>query len=484
MTAIVARLVSRRVRWVWAAVLTLGLLGAAAPAGAQTARGLSLGLFDTEFTADATERGLWLGRADDAGADVVRLDIGWVAPDTRRRPARFDARDPGDPAYAFARADAAIVDASSRGLRVLASFTGAPRWAEGPGRPPAAPAGSWRPDPRALEDYGAALARRYSGAFPDPARPGRALPRVDAFQVWNEPNLAKYLSPQWRGGRTASPAFYRRMLNAFYRGVKSVRPTALVVAAGTAPFGDPLPGGRRIMPARFVRDLLCERQSGRRLIATRCPGPAHFDVFAHHPYSVGFPRRRAQNADDVSIPDIGKLTRILRAAERSGHALPRKRHRMWVTEVSYDSSPPDPDGVPAFRHADFLQQALYLLWKQGVDTVVWFLIRDQPPQPSFAATNQSGIYARGGGAKPAARAFRFPFVVEHAGRRSLRLWGRTPVAGVVVIERRRAGRWGAVRRVVLRRHATFVLRMARASSPGRLRATVGGEHSLAAGVLG
>src|SRR5262249_54270201 len=159
----------------------------------------------------------------------------------------------------FGKADAAIREAAAHGLGVIATFTGAPRWAEGPNRPRSAPPGSWRPDPGALEDYGAALAARYSGHFPDPERPGAVLPRLAAFQVWNEPNLDTYLSPQWSGTHTLAPLLYRRMLNGFYRGVKSVDPSAVVVTAGTAPFGDPLPGGR-IMPVRFWRDALCVRE--------------------------------------------------------------------------------------------------------------------------------------------------------------------------------------------------------------------------------
>jgi hypothetical protein len=452
-------------------LLAVAFVALPVPAGAHAARGLTVGFLDGVFSADAPERAPWLARAVESGADIVRIDVGWVA---AARPA--DARDPTDAAYAFARADAAIVDATARGLRVLASFTGAPRWAEGAGRPASAPPGSWRPDPQALEQYGAALARRYSGSFPDPARPGSMLPRVDAFQVWNEPNLDKYLSPQWSGGRTSAPAHYRRMLSAFYRGVKSVRPAALVVSAGTAPFGDPFPDGHRIMPARFVREMLCLRASGKRLRATSCPQPARFDVLAHHPYSVGFPRRRALNPDDVSIPDMGKLTRLLRAAERTGGALPRMRHRLWVTEVSYDSSPPDPDGVPAEQHARYLEEAFYLLWRQGVDTITWYLIRDQPPQPSYAETNQSGIYFADGRPKVAQRAFRFPFVAERAGRRSLRVWGHAPAAGVLRVERRRPTGWKLVRRVTVRRHATFLVRIA--GSRAALRARVGADTSL------
>lgn len=452
-------------------------LTSASPAQGAASSGLALGFLDGVFTADAPTRGLWLGRAASSGADIVRVDIGWVAPNTATRPAGFDARNPADPAYDFRRADAAIVDATAHGLRVLASFTGAPRWAEGANRPADAQPGTWQPDPQAVGDYGAALARRYSGTFPDPARPGAMLPRVEALQVWNEPNLSKYLTPQWIGSKTFAPEHYRSMLSAFYAGVKSVSPTTLVVTAGTAPYGDPYVGGRRIMPARFVRDLLCVRAAKGGLRGTNCPVPAHFDVLAHHPYSVGSPRREALNADDVSIPDLAKLLQPLRTAERLGTALPRIAHRLWVTEISYDSSPPDPYGLPVVLHARYLQESFYVLWRQGVDTIMWFQVRDQLPVPSYAETNQSGIFTAGGAPKLAQRAYRFPFVVERAGKRRLRVWGRAPVAGKVRIERHVTGGWRAVRTLRRQRHATFVVRIA-GHGPARLRARIGSETSL------
>ena len=450
------------------------VLAPAAPA----ARSLRIGFFDPVYSSgDPAERARWLQRSADSGAQIVRIPIGWVVADTATRPAGFDARNPADPAYDFALTDAAISDATARGLQALVYFSNAPRWAEGRGRPASAPRGSWRPDPQAIEDYGVALARRYSGSFPDPARPGATLPRVHAFQVWNEPNLDTYLTPQWQGGRTFAPAHYRRMLNAFYRGVKSVSRAALVVSAGTAPFGDAEPGGERIAPARFVREMLCVRLVRGRLSGSSCPAPARFDVLAHHPYSVGFPRRKALNADDVSIPDLAKLTRPLRKAEASGRALPRKRHRVWVTEVPYDSSPPDPQGIPLARHARYLEQTLHELWRQGVDTILWFRVVDELPKPSFTATNQSGVYLRDGRAKPARRAFAFPFVAERAGRGSVRVWGRAPSAGTVVVERRTATGWRAVRRLRVGAHATFQARLKPGASR-RLRARIGAQTSL------
>ncbi|MEJ7825958.1 MAG: hypothetical protein WKF48_11040 [Solirubrobacteraceae bacterium] len=460
-------------------MLAASAVALAVAPSAHAARALALGFFDSVYSAAPAERDPWLGRTAAVNANIVRIDIGWPAPNTATRPAGFDARDPADPRYDFRRADASIVAAAGRGLQILASFTGAPRWADAGGRPAGVTPGTWKPSTQALEDYGAALARRYSGTFADPARPGRRLPKVKAFQPWNEPNLSKYLNPQWNGRRTASPALYRRMLTGFHRGVKSVNAKAIVVTAGTAPFGDPQPRGKRIQPARFWRELLCLRRGrGRQLRTSKCPAPARFDVLAHHPYSVGQPRRKALNADDVSIPDIGKLTRLLRTAERSRRALPRKRHPLWITEISYDSKPPDPDGVPEATHARFLEEAFYLLWRQGVATIVWFQVRDQLPLPSFAATSQSGVFLHDGRPKLAAVAFRFPFVAERAGGKSLRVWGRSPRAGRVTIQRRAAAGWRTLRSVRVARNGTFHMRVTRATTRDRLRARIGTETSL------
>jgi hypothetical protein len=442
-------------------------------ASAPAARALELGFSDGAYVGPNAQT--WLQRSAAAGADFVRIDIGWPVTATATRPAGFDARNPADPHYNFASADAAMRLATSLGLRVLITFTGAPRWAEGPGRPVDAVAGSWRPSPSALEDYGAALATRYSGRFPDPANPGHTLPRAAAFQVWNEPNLNIYLSPQWLGGHAIAPLLYRRMLNAFYRGVKSVDPRAVVVAAGTAPFGDP-PGGERIPPVTFWQDLLCLHAVGGGLTRGACPDPAHFDVFAHHPYSVGPPTATALEPWDVSIPDLGKLTKLLRAAERLGTALPRERHPLWITEVSYDSYPPAPGGVPIQKHARWLEQTLEELSRQGAQAIFWEQVGDQPPIPSYGATSQSGVYYLDGRPKPALTAFRFPLVASPMGR-SFDVWGRAPASGRLLVEERAGSKWRMVRGLRVSRHATFLIQLA-GPGPVDLRAQVAGQTSL------
>jgi hypothetical protein len=453
-------------------VLALALL---VPASAWAARPLTLGFTDTSFgTAAGTP---WFQRSAAAGADMVRIDVGWPVTDSATRPAGFDARNPADPHYDFTGPDAAIKGAVAAGLRVLVVFNGAPRWAEGPNPPAGVQDGSWRPNPQAIEDYGVALATRYSGHFPDPANPGNALPRVSAFQVWNEPNLSLYLSPQWAGGRAVAAVLYRNMLNAFYRGVKSVNPSVLVVTAGTAPFGDS-PGGLRIPPVVFWRDVLCLTPAGAGVRATSCSDPAHFDVLAHHPYSVGGPANSALEPDDVSIPDLGRLTSLLRAAERLGTALPRKFHPLWITEVSYDSRPPDPQGVPVLEQAHWLEQALAELWREGAAVILWNQVGDQAPIPSYAATSQSGVYYLDGRAKPALTAFRLPLVAWRTGRSTLEVWGRVPVSGRVVVQERIGSAWKPVRTLRVRAGATFDTQLTAAGAVD-LRGVIGGQTSLA-----
>lgn len=136
--------------------------------------------------------------------------------------------------------------------------------------------------------------------------------------------------------------------------VKAISPKALVVTAGTSPYGDP-PGGRRIAPVRFWRAVLAR--------------PVHFDVVSHHTYAFFGPFHHAASSDDAAVPDMGRITRLVAAAVKKGRALPRRTKRTWVTELSWDSSPPDPQGVPAQRHARRLEGAFYVLWRQGVDTI-------------------------------------------------------------------------------------------------------------------
>ncbi len=200
------------------------------------------------------------------------------------------------------------------------------------------------------------------------------------------------------------------MLNQFYAGVKAVSHANVVVTGGTAPYGDP-PGGDRTRPLTFWRSVLCLK-GHKRLHRSKCPTKAKFDVLAHHPINTsGPPTQSARDPDDASTADFGQLRKILRAAKRH-HTLGSKGHqRLWATEIWWSSKPPDPRGVKATKQARYIEQALYLLWRQGAKVVINLQVRD-PAQG--ASQVYAGLYFHDGKPKPALTAFRFPFVTDRA----------------------------------------------------------------------
>lgn len=405
---------------------------------ARLARGVSDGAL--VLSADSRVRALTMTRIRDTGATVVRIPVDWRQSVLADPPQGFDARNPGDPSYRFARIDAAVRDSLAAGLVPLLVVSHAPAFAEASPRWPYAYPGSWAPSPGALGEFAIALSRRFDGSFPDPLVPGRTLPRVSLLQAWNEPNLARYLEPQWvaEGSRwqAFSPLAYRQMLNAFYAGVKSVEASDVVISAGLAPNGDP-EGVGRMAPLRFLREMLCVAPAGVRA-PTRCADPPHFDALAFHPLSVGDPDQPAASSLDVSISDAAKIGRLLRQAETLHTAMPAGAKPIWVTELNWEGSGvASGGGVPVALQAAWVSRALHRLWIGGVSLVQWEFLID--PYPGLLASTPTGGYIEyqrpaglysagpGGnpeGARPKAflRGFTFPFDPLRTDRRHVRVW--------------------------------------------------------------
>jgi hypothetical protein len=465
----------------WARAQDRALLEGPFPHGA-LARGVSDGTL--MLSEDAGVRAQALERIRATGATVVRIPVDWRNRVSPAAPVGFDARDPGSPFYQFGLLDAAVRSAVSAGLSPLLVISHAPAFAEAPDRWRYAYPGSWDPNPAALEAFAAALARRYDGAFPDPLAPGRSLPRVHMFQAWNEPNLPRYLEPQWtvEHGRWSafSPLLYRQLLNAFYAGVKSVQPAAVVVAAGVAPNGEPA-GVGRMAPVPFLKDMLCLQAGG------GCADVPHFDVLAFHPLSVGNPDVPASSSLDVSIADAAKVTGLLAQAERRHTVLPDAPKPVWVTELNWEGAPSAPRGVPEDVQAQWLSRALHRLWIAGVGLVDWqFLIDPYPAlglgDPTGGATAVSrpaGLYQAGVNGDPASarpkaflRGFTLPFDPLRVNSRRVRLWALLMGRGQSVRLQRQthrhnhAGGWLTIAHLRADRHgvlnATIALRGAAA----------------------
>lgn len=434
----------RRGRRLALGAIALASLSALTVPGTAFSRPLLTGFvgFGSQRGGSLAEANLWASRTRAAGARLTRLNVYWSAVAPSQRPAGFNPRNPGDPAYNWSGIDSAVRVASSHGLRVYFTVLSAPSWAEGPNRPSNAAVGAWKPNPQALADFATALARRFSGGF-------RGLPRVNLFQAWNEPNFPDYLWPQWQNGSPVSAVHYRAMLNAFYRALNRVRPSAKVILGGTAPYGD-RPGGFRVPPVTFNRVLLCLNRS--------CPDPPRFDIFDHHPINlVGGPLDHASSPLDIATPDMGRLIRVLRSAER--RRLPGGRHPVWVTELWWDTNPPDrtEPTVPLRVQARWIQLGFNVLWRQGVQAVTLLQARDSRRTTDFASA--TGIFFKDGRKKPSYHAFRFPFVTRRTSAGIVSAWGKPPRNGRVRIQQRRRGGWRTIRRVSGSGTRPFVVRL-------------------------
>jgi hypothetical protein len=432
---------------------------------------------------NSSVRAQTMNRVQALGGSVARIPVDWRNIVQANPPAGFQARDPAGPSYDFSQLDAAVESAASAGLQPLLVVSHAPAFAEAPHRWPYAYPGSWVPNPVALEEFAAALANRYDGAFPDPLHPGLALPRVRLFQAWNEPNLARYLEPQWvavgRRWSAFSPQLYRRLLNGFYAGIKSVQPNDTVAAAGIAPEGEPA-GVGAMAPVSFLEGLLCLGAA-----QSSCPQKPHLDALAFHPLSVFDPDVPAVSKLDVAISDIAKVTGLLGRAERRHTVLPAESHPLWVTELNWDSSPPSSTGVPEALQAAWISRALHRLWVAGVSLVDWQFLIDPYGGAPLASPDGSinlyprpaGLYAPGPGGdtalarpKPFLQGFTLPFDPLRVNRRQVRVWALLMHARQPAILQRqgRGGRWRTIAR--LRADGYGVLNtLLRLSGPVHLR---------------
>lgn len=456
-------------------IAAMSLLGPDIP-DAAASDPLITGITDPSTTYDAPLLAYQRMRA--AGAHYVRLTIGWSEVAPAKEPREWNPADPADPYYWWPNVDREVTSAVAAGLTPVIAVTGAPPWAQGCDRRDTVGA-VCQLDPTAFASFATAIAKRYNGSF-------SGLPRVRYWEAQNEPNLFLFFNPQFGAdGQPVSPDLYRTILTAFSAAVKSVNPSNLVISAGLAPLERPGSLG----PMAFARRLLC--MTGRRRprpLPTGCENGVPFDIFAINPYTTGGPTHRAAGADDVSLGDLPKLQRLLRASDRAGHIRGAFRNTpLWITEFSWDSNPPDPGGLPARLDARWISEALFRAWRAGVSVFFWYGLRDENREGRPASqTVESGLYFRGptieaDRAKPALQAFHFPFVALNR-RGGFLVWGRTPNShkGRVRIQVLRGRRWRPAAELKAGPGGVFTAKLRSGySRHGSVRAVYGKQRSLA-----
>ena len=416
-----------------------------------------------------------------AGARMTRVLVYWNTVAPQDEPASWTPTDPGDRHYDWTDVDREILMAKSAGLVPLVEIYLAPGWAERCQDPTP---GICDPNPDDLARFAKAAAKRYSGKF------GR-LPRVRYWEPWNEPNLFLFFKPQYDKGTKVSPILYRRMLSRFSGAVKGVARSNKVVAGGLAPIERP--GG--LGPLDFARRLMCLKGRKHPVRDRGCKQKARFDIWANNPFTTGGPTHKSAGRDDVSLGDLPKMAKLLKAAKRAGRIkTSSKSIPFWVTEFSWDSSPPDPGGLPTKILTRWTSEAIYRAWRAGVTNFFWLTLRDWARNSAlpFNETIDAGLYLRGATieqdrAKENLRAFQFPFVA-FGKKKGISIWGRTPksTSGKVVIAYKKGAKWKRIGAVKADRNGIFrsviktrfTRRLAR-KKRNQIRATYRGGNSRA-----
>jgi hypothetical protein len=425
-------------------VSTMAMLGRPASADASTAQ---LAMFQDPQLGANPIRSLQIMRS--LGVGIVRLGVQWksLAPDpnSRARPAGFDAANPADyPSGAWQEFDTIISYARAYGIRVdLLVDGGAPLWAAGSG----APSGfgsSWKPSAADYGQFVQAVGTRYSGAY-TPVGATSPLPRVNVWEFWDEGNWGPALAPQILPGSRAvvSAKEYRSLLDSGWSALWATGHGHDTIIDGSLSQDGSgvLTPTATTAPLTFLRSLYCVSSSYRPLTGNTaatigCPttkaasrrfaadNPALFRAtgIGLHPYPYGFPPNRTQFPDPngAEFSEIPQFVRGLRRLQRAYGS--RRAMAVFNTEYGYETRPPQTNRLfptPATA-AIFLNWAEYLSWKN----------------PQIATTDQyelqdhgwftTGLLTSRGKFKPSFYAYRLPVwlpVTATKRGRTLEVWG-------------------------------------------------------------
>jgi hypothetical protein len=454
--------------------IALGAIAALAPGSANASRTqVAILEDDTRLLADPAGT---LQEMRHLGVGMVRVLVRWssIAPDPASRTMpQFNAADPNAyPAASWASLDAVVLDAQAAGIQVMLDPTAfAPLWAQGPN--PGRYGGkydinyAWEPSASEFGQFVQAVGTRYSGSFV-PAGASTPLPRVNVWEIWNEPNFGEDLAPQALDGSRLmySPRMYRQIADAAWTALQSTGHTppqdqiiiGSLLADGyngpvTRSHPQGLPGTYGDMkPLLFLRELYCLNSRYRHYLGHAaylrgCPttrgGYAQFRAkhpvlfqatgVSDHPYDLpkGLPPTKAASSDPnwaefSQIPHLGSVLDRIQRAYGS-----RKHFPIWNTEYGYITCPPNCSWhtVSPTTAAAYINWAEYLSWRNPrLVSTMQYLLYDPNPTVGVAEHGgfASGLAFYRGTPKPVYYAYRMPIFLPRTRTRrgrTLEVWG-------------------------------------------------------------
>jgi hypothetical protein len=174
-----------------------------------------------------------------------------------------------------------VNDAEALNLKIVARLGLVPEWAAEEGSTSDSNSIAHDSPPASLEDwanYCSTLAERYQG-------------RIMAYQIWNEPNLAR----EW-GGREPNAAEYFELLKACSEAIRAVDSEAILISAGLAPTLSGLP---EALPDDVFLDALY-----------RLEFQQYIDVVGAHATGYNVPSFGPDDAEEAGRPRSFSFRRI------------------------------------------------------------------------------------------------------------------------------------------------------------------------------
>jgi polysaccharide biosynthesis protein PslG len=310
------------------------------------------------------------------GVRTMRIGLNWSLVQPRSGSFNWNA------------SDAMIARLAARGIAALPTLSSTPSWVSDKGT--TAPVGSQAAKDR-WRAFVTAAVRRYrpGGTFwtagsggPSPFHAAcncdaQPVP-IQAWQIWNEPNLRHYFTPR------PAPKQYAKLVTLSRSAIDQGDPNAKLVLAGLSG-GEGKPGD--IDAISYLKGLY------------RIHGiKRSFDVAAFHPYahSIGEMRTR-----------ISKFRKVMKSKRDA-------RTPLWLTEIGWGSRPPDQFGVNKGIQGQkrMLQRSTKLLVRKHkawrLQREYWFFWRD--PQKTnrrlpCSFCDSSGLLRHDRRPKPAYRVF-------------------------------------------------------------------------------
>jgi Glycosyl hydrolase catalytic core len=323
--------------------------------------------------------GVYYRSSDIGRGDLRRMDQGKVG--TVRRMLSWPQVEGSLGHFDWSVPDRIIGALASRGIRVLPYVYGSPAYAADEVTTPPLDSDSARREwttflQRAVNRYGPG-GYYWSAGGPYHSRRGAGAPEepIRAWQIWNEPNLFNYFTPE------PSASKYATLLRISHDAIKGQHPHAKIVLAG-------MPGLIGLTTGlQFLDDLY--KQGIKR----------DFDVAALHPYS--------ESMQTFSFQMNQYRSTMRRYGD--GHT------PLWITEMGWGSARPDGHlniglrGQKRMLRTSF-RRILRNRKRWHIGRVIWFEWRDPPPDiPDHGGCSfclSSGLFRHALKPKPAWSVYR------------------------------------------------------------------------------